>query len=103
VGLVVIDLGGVDQLAAQRIARRLVRQVTAARDGYAAREVLTHVMCRDHMTDSEDQALSATVQNTGIGRGTIPGQLMTDLMAAVDKSESAVAQHLNAISVGSHS
>jgi hypothetical protein len=100
-GLAVIDLAGaVDQPAARRVARYLMRQVVAVGDGYAARATLTHAMCRSHVTDGEEQALSATVYAAGLDHGALPDQLMADLMAAVGTSESAVARHLDATGVG---
>jgi hypothetical protein len=103
-GLAVIDLAGaLDPPAARRIARCLVRQVMAVGDGYAARAIITHALCRAHVTDGEERALSVTVQAAGLDQGEVPDQLMADLMAAVGTSESAVARHLNATGVGTPS
>jgi hypothetical protein len=103
-GLAVIDLvGAVDQPAARRIARRLVGQVIAVGDAYAARATLSHARCRAHVTDSEQQALSVIVQAAGLDRGAMPDQRMAALMSAVGTSEWAVARHLKATGVGSPS
>ncbi len=94
-GLAVVDLaGGVEQPDAAQAATRLVGQAVAAGDGYAARDVLAHDGCRARLADAEEQALSAVVESSGLGRGAIPAHLMADLLSAVEMSEVAAAQHL---------
>lgn len=94
-GLTMIELaGGVEQPHTAKAAARLVHEVVAAGDGYAARDVLAHDGCRAHLTGSEKRALSAVVQTSGLERGAIPGYLMTDLRAAVMTSETVTARNL---------
>ena len=94
-GLTMIELaGGVEQPHTAKAAARLVHEVVASGDGYAARDVLAHDGCRAHLTGSEKRALSAVVQTSGLERGAIPGYLMTDLRAAVMTSETVTARNL---------
>jgi hypothetical protein len=94
-GLTVIDLaGGVQQPGAARAAARLASEVVATSDGYAAREVLAHQGCRAHLTGTQEQALAAAVQSSGLGLGAVPADLMADLLSAVQMSEKATARDL---------
>jgi len=94
-GLTVIDLaGGITQPHAAQAAARLVHETVAAGNGYAARDVLAHEGCRALLAASEKRALSATVRYLGLERGAIPGNLMTDLLAAVKMSETTTARNL---------
>ncbi|SBW22521.1 hypothetical protein FDG2_2765 [Candidatus Protofrankia californiensis] len=94
-GLTVIDLaGGVEQPDAAQAASRLVGEAVAAGDGYAARDVLAHDGCRARLASAEEQALSASMQSSGLGRGAIPADLMADLLSAVEMSQAAAARNL---------
>jgi hypothetical protein len=94
-GLAVIDLaGGIERPAAAQVATHLVRQAVAVGDGYAARDVLAHAGCRSLLDRDDEQALSAAVQASGVGGGTIPSHLFADLVTAVDISERAAARCL---------
>ncbi|WP_322760613.1 hypothetical protein [Frankia sp. Cr2] len=65
--------------------------MAAAGDGYAAREVLSHEGFRTRLTRAEQQALSAAVQSSGLGRGAIPADLMADLLSAVTMNEATIS------------
>lgn len=94
-GLTVIDLtGGITQPTAAQAAARLIQETVATGDGYAGRDVLAHEGCRAVLATSEKRAISATVRYSGLDRGAIPGNLMTDLLAAVKMSETATARNL---------
>ncbi|MDT5025249.1 MAG: hypothetical protein QOE61_1675 [Micromonosporaceae bacterium] len=96
-GFAVIDLaGGVGQPQAVKPAAQLVGEAVAAGNGYVARDVLAHDGIRTLLTDAEEQALSATVRSSGLGRGAIPAHLMTDLRSAIAISEAATARSLAA-------
>jgi hypothetical protein len=96
-GLAVIDLaGGTGQPGTVQIAARLVDEAVTAADGYAAQDLLTHDKCRARLTSPQKQAQTATVQSSGLSNSTIPAHLMTDLLAAVETSETATARSLAA-------
>ncbi|MER5646980.1 hypothetical protein [Streptosporangium sp. NPDC002524] len=91
-GLTVVTLATTaDPDAAGRILAHVATEVIEAGDGYAAREVLKHTRSENGMrlSDAQDQALSAVVQSSGLGRGAIPTHLMADLLAAVTTSQAA--------------
>lgn len=101
-GLAVTDLAsGVDPPIAAQAATHLIHEAVAARDGYAARDVLAHDGCKARLTGSERQALTAAVQCSGLDRGAMPRYLMTDLLAAVKMSETTTARNLAPISASS--
>ncbi len=93
-GLTVIDLAGGGQPSAAQAVARLVGEAVAAGDGYAARDVLAHDGCRARLTGTEERALSAAVQYSGLGHAAIPARLMADLLAAVKMSEVTTARNL---------
>lgn len=94
-GLAVVHLaGGVERPAAVQAATRLVSEVVESGDGYAAREVLAHGEFRAWLGDAEERALVAAMQSSGLGRGVMPEDLMTNLLAAVEMSEAATARNL---------
>jgi hypothetical protein len=94
-GLTVIDLAGsIGQPVAARAAARLVNDALMAGDGYATRDILAHHQSREWLGHSEQQALSAAVESTGLGSGAIAPHLMADLLAAAEMSEAVMAQEL---------
>ncbi|MFB4284833.1 hypothetical protein ACBJ59_56865 [Nonomuraea sp. MTCD27] len=75
---------------------RLIGEAIASADGYVAREILAHDGCGRMLIGAEEQALASAVQSAGLGLGTIPDALLTDLLAAVERSETAVGRALDA-------
>ncbi|MDH2387673.1 hypothetical protein QCN29_02490 [Streptomyces sp. HNM0663] len=63
-------------------------------DGYAARDVLTHPPLRRAMTTAQRQALTSLVRAAGLGAGTIPAPLCSDLMRAVQAGEERLRHSL---------
>ncbi|MEV0624156.1 hypothetical protein AB0I81_63360 [Nonomuraea sp. NPDC050404] len=93
-GLTMIDLaGGPDQTTAASITARLVHDIRAAGDGYAARDLLAHQTCRAALTDAHERMLIAAVEAAGLNTGPIPAPLIDDLHAAVQLSEARIAAH----------
>ncbi|TDC08062.1 hypothetical protein E1267_11350 [Nonomuraea longispora] len=93
-GLAMIDLAdGPDQEAAASIAARLVHDILAAGDGYAARDLLAHDACRAALTDAHEQTLIAAVEAAGLSTGAIPAPLIGDLHATVELSEEQITAH----------
>jgi hypothetical protein len=97
-GLTAIDLaGGVDHCNVAQAAAHLVREVVAAGDGYAARDMLGHKACSTLLTETQERALSTAVRSSGLGQGTIPAPLMADLQAAIKGIENATQRNLAAL------
>ncbi|WP_199844209.1 hypothetical protein [Streptomyces sp. RTd22] len=96
-GLSVLDIAdGVGEVVAHRIATNLIGQTVATSDGYAARDVLAHVGCSALLTSAQAQQLGHAVEACALGRGHIPVEMRTDLMAALDLSEGVLRQTLAA-------
>ncbi|MFC0861664.1 hypothetical protein ACFHYQ_05060 [Sphaerimonospora cavernae] len=94
-GLTVIDLAsGTAHRNAERAATRAVSEAVAAGDGYVARDILAHDLCRAVLTDAEERALTSAVRSSGLDQGTIPEHLLADLLPAVETSEAVAARSL---------
>ncbi|WP_206305958.1 hypothetical protein [Streptomyces sp. RFCAC02] len=59
----------------------------ARSDAYAARDTLAHSQFRNALTASQHSALTSTVHASGLGMGTAPAPLNSDLMGAVQAAE----------------
>lgn len=95
-GLTIVDLASdTDQHLADRAFAYLISDVLTTRDGYAAREVLAHQGSRTRLAGHQHRALTATVESAGLELGAIPDQLLTDLHAAVKRSEGVLARSLD--------
>ncbi|MFD6828961.1 hypothetical protein CH313_28595 [Streptomyces sp. TSRI0384-2] len=73
VGLVVLDLSPESRQA--ELMRRLTSEATTHPDGYVARDVLAHSVCREGLSQDERRTLSTAVASAGLGRGSIPDPL----------------------------
>jgi len=91
-GLVVVDLA--DDDIGPAIGRRLVSEAIAARDGYAARDVLGHAARLSYITQAEETSLAAVIRASGLGNGAIPATNLDRLQSAIDTSEVALARAL---------
>ncbi|MFD8352416.1 hypothetical protein ACFV1X_26190 [Streptomyces coelicoflavus] len=80
VGLVVLDLAPKTRQAEPM--RRLTSEATTQADGYLARDVLAHPVCREELNQDERKTLSATVASAGLGQGNIPEPLAQALRDA---------------------
>ncbi|MFI6699930.1 hypothetical protein ACIBJC_13290 [Streptomyces sp. NPDC050509] len=92
VGLAVLDLSPRPQQA--EAFRRLRHEATTYGDGYVARDILAHPMCREQMDRDEICTLSAAVASAGLGQGRIPAPLEQDLSDAVAISIGVTERHL---------
>ncbi|MFF2652661.1 hypothetical protein [Streptomyces sp. NPDC058045] len=92
VGLAALDLAPRNRQA--EVLRRLIREATTCGDGYVARDVQAHSVCREEMSPDEFDTLSAAVASAGLGHGHIPDPLERDLLDAVTVSVSATERHL---------
>jgi hypothetical protein len=88
-GLTLIDALDSNQPTAQTIAQQLIRD--AAQDGYAARDLLTHPVCRSIATNSQIEQLTELVTACGLARGALSAPHLATLLAALDQAESVIA------------
>jgi hypothetical protein len=79
-----------------RILTQVAAEVIETGDGYAAREVLKYTRGEGgaRLSDAQEQALSAIVQSSGLGRGAIPEELLADFLAAMRAGEVATGRAL---------
>ncbi|GAA3252890.1 hypothetical protein [Nonomuraea helvata] len=95
-GLAVVDLTTCAAPARVHPAyTRLVEDALDSADGYVAREVLAHDGCRSFLDHVDEKALTSAAESAGLGIGSIPDQLMADLLAAVERSETAIERVLD--------
>lgn len=95
-GLTAIDLAdGVEHPHATKVATRLVTQIVACNDGYAARDILAHNECKAWLRETATQALTNAVQSSGLGGGTPSPDLMAKLHASTQSSETTAARILD--------
>ncbi|MGH8904672.1 MAG: hypothetical protein ACRDYA_24070, partial [Egibacteraceae bacterium] len=86
VGMTALDLA--DGYGSAQVPRLRAAIITAASaDAYPAREALAHPLLRPVMTTDQEQALTAVVEASGLGRGAMPQGLLDDLMALVALAE----------------
>jgi hypothetical protein len=85
VGMATADLAGrtAQATAAACAATQVIRQAVAAKDGYAAREVLAHDICRTHLRTTDQRILTDVTNMSGLDRGGIPDDLMSDVISTV--------------------
>jgi hypothetical protein len=81
---------------AHRVAVELIQQTMTGADGYAARDVLAHPGCVSLLTARQADGLSDLVEVCALGKGAMPGGLLTDLSHALDTSEATLVCALTA-------
>jgi hypothetical protein len=90
-GLSFIDaLRAPDTEPARRIATDLIKRTVTSLDGYAARDLLTHPGCQQHLTAEQTRELTALVKACSLGSGTLPTPLLDDLSAALTTVEEVI-------------
>ncbi|MER6123688.1 hypothetical protein ABT173_13715 [Streptomyces sp. NPDC001795] len=94
-GLTILDaIGSTDSPAAHRIVEDLHRRTTDAEDGYAARETLAHSLFAAIATGQQEQDCRSLVRACALGAGTIPDEVLAELMAALRAGDSAIRDSL---------
>ncbi len=94
-GLCVIDLAaGAHRAGTSEVVARVIREAVADADAYSASDVLSHQLCRSRMAEADEDALTAIVELSGLGRATMPVNLLDDLMTSVKTSQVQLAQVL---------
>ncbi|WP_433498862.1 hypothetical protein ACQP1K_00390 [Sphaerimonospora sp. CA-214678] len=95
-GLVILDLiADIDRSLADRVFTSLISDILATPDGYAAREVLAHPRAGTLLSLAEHYQLTSAVQDAGLGFGAVPAPLMSDLVSAVQMSETVIEAGLD--------
>lgn len=69
-----------------------VGEVLTCADAHVASEALSHALCRSAMTAAEVHVLNGIVGEAGFNRGTMPAELLDDLMAFTTTSGEQLAQ-----------
>ncbi|MFD0262416.1 hypothetical protein ACFVH7_29615 [Kitasatospora indigofera] len=77
-------------------ASALADRIADARDGYAAREVLTHHGCTSILTERQTRILEDTVEICALGHRAIPHNLRRRLSSALLTSEAVIVRTLSA-------
>ena len=88
-GLCVIDLAA-GARGVPQVARVVVRDALDAADAYAAHDALSHRTCLSHTPMDSSQALTEIVQASGLGRRTMPPEMLDDLIESVRVSEASM-------------
>ncbi|MFF3372022.1 hypothetical protein ACFYXF_03585 [Streptomyces sp. NPDC002680] len=101
-GLTVLDVVGSAQLPEARLlADDIVRRTTEARNGYAAREVLTHPLFDVLGRDAQRQDCEDLLRSCALGSGALPDALHRDLATVLDTGETVLSRSLTAKELGS--
>jgi hypothetical protein len=94
-GLCVLDLaGGPGRVGEPEVAVKIARDAVASADAYIARDVLSHTSCHLNMTEADKHVLAEVIESSGLHRGTMPADLLDDLMASVRISETQLVELL---------
>jgi hypothetical protein len=91
IGITALDLAGdYDSALLQRLRQAVISG--SASDTYASREVLAHPELCPVMTAKQRQRLESLVQESGLGGGSMPHDLLGDLMSSVTMAERRLQQ-----------
>lgn len=88
---VVGELTGVDL---PEVVTRIVREAVVAADAYAAWDVVSDSSGHLNMTKADREELMDVVESSGLHRGSIPADLLDELMEAVASSETHLSHIL---------
>jgi thiopeptide-type bacteriocin biosynthesis protein len=77
------------------VAGAVARDALGAADAYAAHDALSHATCLSHTTASRSPALAGLVRAAGLGLGTMPAEVLGNLMESVAASEALIMKALN--------
>ncbi|MGH3866806.1 MAG: hypothetical protein ACRDQ4_11835 [Pseudonocardiaceae bacterium] len=94
-GLCVIDLAAdAHRAGTSQVIARVIREAAAGADAYSASDLLSHELCRSSMAQANEDALAGIVELSGLRRGTMPANLLDDLITSTKTSEAQLAQVL---------
>ncbi|GAA5046656.1 hypothetical protein GCM10023259_020740 [Thermocatellispora tengchongensis] len=88
-GLTVADLC-VDPSQAKCVYEHVTGEALASRDGYAAREVLSHHGCTANLSNPQKRDLTTAVHSSGLGLQAIPASALSDLAEAARTGEMVI-------------
>ena len=94
-GLCLIDLAtDAHRAGTPPVIARVIREAVTGADAYSASDVLSHELCRSTMAQADEDALTSIVKSSGLRRGTMPADLLDDLMTSARTSQAQLAQVL---------
>ncbi|WP_010352619.1 hypothetical protein [Streptomyces acidiscabies] len=94
-GLTILDaLGSAEHPESVRLAHHLVHRTAEARDGYAAREILSHPMAVSLATDRQTQECEELVRACALGTGAASDEVRQSLSALLRASSSVITHSL---------
>jgi hypothetical protein len=91
-------VGDMGTPAARALIADLFNRTALSRDGYAARDLLAYNGRSRILKDRQTRELTKMVKACALGSRTIPGELRTDLLTAMDTSDAVVTRTLAACS-----
>ena len=77
------------------VCQDVITRVCASGDGYVARDVLLHPVCRAALQLAQQQALTDTVDAAGLGQRSIPADLHADVLEALAIAEKVLVRTLD--------
>ncbi|WP_329131113.1 hypothetical protein OG552_09230 [Streptomyces sp. NBC_01476] len=84
-GLTALDaVASIEHPAARRLVEDIARRTADARDGYAAREFVTHPQAASLATARQTQDCRELIEASALGAAALPGSLHASLSAALD-------------------
>ncbi|MCC3650753.1 hypothetical protein LIX60_04515 [Streptomyces sp. S07_1.15] len=94
-GLAILDaVGPAGAPAAHRLAEDLVRRTLDARDGYAARDILSHPACATTAGSRHTRSLTALGHSCALGAGVFPDGLRERVLAAARAADRVIRESL---------
>jgi hypothetical protein len=92
--LTIIDaIGDTHHPSAQTMAHDLIRAVLDSRDGYAARDLVSHHPCALLATPEQAEELTTVIRHAGLGRR-LPPLLTSRLEAVLATSEAVISRQI---------
>lgn len=80
---------------APEVCQDVITRARMSGDGYAARDVLLHPVCRAILQPAQQQTLACVVGAAGLGQSSIPADLHADLLEALATAEAVLLQTLD--------
>lgn len=77
------------------VCQDVITRACMSGDGYAARDILLHPVCRAALQPAQQQTLADAVGAAGLGRRSIPADLHADVLAALATAETVLLRTLD--------
>ncbi|MFJ3229920.1 hypothetical protein [Streptomyces sp. NPDC086787] len=91
-GLAVLDAVGPQHPGARSLVKDLMGRTTASRNGYAARDLISHALFAALATENEARACRDLIRVCGLGAELLPDDLSSELSTALDRSEAVITR-----------